>query len=199
MIADAYKGKRLNSPNDVVVKSDGSIWFTDPTYGIMIDYEGGRAEAEQDGCFVYRVDPSGEMRVVADDYVKPNGLAFSPDEIRLYIADTGASHDPDGPAHIRVHEVKGDGTLGEGPVLAESTAGLFDGFRVDRDERIWTSAADGVHCLTPDGALIGKILIPEFVSNVCFGGAKLNRLFICGTTSLYSAFLAVNGSSPFAG
>ena len=199
VIADAYQGKRLNSPNDVVVKSDGSIWFTDPTYGIMIDYEGGRAEAEQDGCFVYRVDPSGEIRVVADDYVKPNGLAFSPDESRLYIADTGASHDPDGPAHIRVHEVKGDGTLGEGPVLAESTAGLFDGFRVDRDGRIWTSAADGVHCLTPDGALIGKILIPEFVSNVCFGGAKLNRLFICGTTSLYSAFLAVNGLSPFRG
>ncbi len=196
VIADRFEGKRFNSPNDVVVKSDGSIWFTDPPYGILIDYEGGRAEIEQDGCFVYRVDPSGEISIVADDYVKPNGLAFSPDESLLYIADTGASHDPDGPAHIRAHEVREDGTLGPGEVLAECSVGLFDGFRVDSEGRIWSSARDGVHCLSPEGELIGKIQIPEIVSNVCFGGAKLNRLFICGTTSLYSAFLAVNGVSP---
>ena len=196
VIADRFEGKRFNSPNDVVVKSDGSIWFSDPTYGIMMDYEGDRAEAEMDGCHVYRVDPSGSITRVADDYMKPNGLAFSPDESLLYIADTGASHDPDGPAHIRRHTVNDDGTLGKGEVVADCTAGLFDGFRVDRDGRIWTSAADGVHCLLPDGTLIGKIHIPEFVGNVCFGGPKLNRLFICGTTSLYSAFLNVNGVSP---
>lgn len=195
-IADSFEGKRLNSPNDVVVRSDGSIWFTDPTYGILIDYEGNRAESEIGACHVYRVDPSGQIAIVADDYVKPNGLAFSPDETKLYIADTGASHTPDGPAHIRVHDVAPDGTLSGGDVLADCTAGLFDGFRCDRDGRIWSSAADGVHCLAPDGTLIGKILIPEFVANVCFGGPKLNRLFICGTTSLYSAYLSVNGVSP---
>ncbi|MEM8802118.1 MAG: SMP-30/gluconolactonase/LRE family protein [Pseudomonadota bacterium] len=196
VIADSFDGKRLNSPNDVVVKSDGSIWFTDPSYGILMDYEGDRAEQEQDGCHVYRVSPSGEITRVAEDYLKPNGLAFSPDESVLYIADTGMTHAPDGPKHIRQHGVNEDCTLSDGDVLAECTEGLFDGFRVDTDGRIWTSAADGVHCLKPDGTLIGKIKIPEFVGNVCFGGAKLNRLFICGTTSLYSAYLNVNGVSP---
>lgn len=196
VVADSFEGKRLNSPNDVVVKSDGSIWFTDPPYGILIDYEGGRGTSEIGGCHVYRVDPSGSIQIAADDYVKPNGLAFSPDESLLYIADTGVSHDVDGPQHIRRHKVEADGTLSGGEVFATSTQGLFDGFRVDADGRIWTSAADGVHCLNSEGELIGKIRIPEIVSNVCFGGPKLNRLFICGTTSLYSAYLAVNGVSP---
>ena len=197
VIADRYEGKRLNSPNDVVVKSDGTIWFTDPSYGILLDYEGDRAESEIGACHVYCVDPaSGDIRIVADDYVKPNGLAFSPDETVLYIADTGVTHTPGGPAHIRSHTVGADGTLSGGAVLADCTAGLFDGFRVDRAGRIWTSAADGVHCLTPDGVLIGKIHIPELVANVCFGGPKLNRLFICGTTSLYAAYLNVNGVPP---
>ena len=195
-IADSFEGKRLNSPNDVVVKSDGSIWFTDPSYGILIDYEGARAESEIGACHVYRVGPDGQITQVTDDYLKPNGLAFSPDESALFIADTGASHEPGGPAHIRRHSVHDDGTLSGGEVFADCTNGLFDGFRLDRDGRIWSSAADGVHCLSPDGQLIGKILIPEFVSNVCFGGPRLNRLFICGTTSLYSVFLAVNGISP---
>jgi gluconolactonase len=197
VLADRFQGKRLNSPNDVVVKSDGTIWFTDPSYGIMMDYEGDRADSEIGACHVYRLDPdTGDLRIAADDYVKPNGLAFSPDESLLYVADTGVTHTPGGPAHIRAHSVGADGTLSGGAVLADCTAGVFDGFRVDHDGRIWTSAADGVHCLTPEGALIGKIVIPELVANVCFGGPKLNRLFICGTTSLYSVFLNVNGVSP---
>ncbi|MEM0946093.1 MAG: SMP-30/gluconolactonase/LRE family protein [Pseudomonadota bacterium] len=196
VIADNFDGKRLNSPNDVVVSSDGSIWFTDPSYGILMDYEGNRAESEIGACHVYRVDPSGRISIVADDYVKPNGLAFSPDESMLYIADTGATHTPAGPRHIRRHTVGSDWSLSDGRILAECSDGLFDGFRVDRQGRIWSSAGDGVHCLSPDGALIGKVRIPEMVANVCFGGPKLNRLFICGTTSLYSVYLNVNGVSP---
>lgn len=196
VIADSYRGKRLNSPNDVVVKSDGSVWFTDPSYGILMDYEGDRADSEIGACHVYRVDPGGEITIVADNYVKPNGLAFSPDESLLYIADTGITHDPDGPKHIRRHTINADGTLSGGEVFATCTEGLFDGFRLDSHGRIWTSAADGVHCINSDGVLIGKVHIPELVANVCFGGEKLNRLFIAGTTSLYSVFLNVNGISP---
>ncbi|MEM9048571.1 MAG: SMP-30/gluconolactonase/LRE family protein [Pseudomonadota bacterium] len=199
VIADRFGDKRLNSPNDVVVKSDGTIWFTDPSYGILMDYEGDRAESEIGACHVYCADPAtGTLRQVTEDYFKPNGLAFSPDERFLYIADTGVTHDADGPQHIRRHRVEADGTLSGGAVHATCTNGLFDGFRVDRDGRIWSSAADGVHCLASDGRLIGKIHIPEIVANVCFGGAKLNRLFICGTTSLYAIFLNVNGVSPVA-
>lgn len=194
VLADQYQSKRLNSPNDLVVKSDGSIWFTDPSYGILMDYEGGRAAAEIDGCHVYRIDPENlEVTCVADNYVKPNGLAFSSDEKHLYISDTGGTHQKNGPAHIRKHTIKDDGALGEGSVIADCGAGFFDGFRLDRDNRIWTSAGDGVHCLSQEGVLLGKIQIPELVANVCFGGPKLNRLFICGTTSLYSVYLNVNG------
>ena len=194
VLASHYKGKRLNSPNDLVAKSDGSVWFTDPSYGILTDYEGETAAPEIGACNVYRVDPSGSVDLVAGDFTKPNGIAFSPDEKHLYIADTGASHDPKGPKHIRRIEVKPDGkSLGKSMVFADCAAGLFDGFRLDAAGRVWTSAGDGVHCYDPDGTLIGKIKIPELVANVCFGGAKLNRLFICGTTSLYSAYLGVNG------
>ena len=194
-IADAWQGKRLNSPNDVVVKSDDSIWFTDPAYGIDSDYEGWKAESEIGACHVYRVDPvSGSCDIVADDFVRPNGIAFSPDERHLYVADTGGSHVPDGPRHIRRFEVQADGSLTGGEVFATCEAGMFDGFRFDTTGRLWTSAGDGVHCYDPDGTLLGKILVPEPVANVEFGGAKRNRLFICATSSLYSIMLKVNGA-----
>lgn len=193
-IADAYQGGRLNSPNDVVVKSDGSIWFTDPNYGIMSDYEGFKAEMEQNGCYVYRVSPDlSEITVVADDFVKPNGLAFSIDEKQMYIADSGFSNDPKAPHHIRVFDVNADGTLTGGKVFADVTPGLPDGFRFDTDGNLWTSAADGVHCYAPDGTLLGKILIPETVANLTFGGPKRNRMFITATSSVYSVFLNASG------
>jgi gluconolactonase len=198
IIADRYDGKRLNSPNDVVVKSDGSILFTDPAYGIDSDYEGHRAESEIGACHVYRVDPvTGRCQVIADDFARPNGLAFSPDERRLYISDTGASHVSGGPRHIRVFDVTDDGTLSGGDVFATCTVGAFDGFRLDDEGRIWTSAGDGVHCYDPDGTLVGKIYTPEPVANVVFGGLKRNRLFICATTSLYAVRLPVNGARTF--
>jgi gluconolactonase len=198
VIADRFEGKRLNSPNDVVVKSDGSIWFTDPDYGIESDYEGHRAESEIGACYVYRVDPhDGVCRVVADDFDRPNGLAFSPDERVLYISDTGHSRSPDGPPHMRAFDVSEEGPLRGGRVFARCTVGSFDGFRLDEAGRIWTSAGDGVHCYHPDGTLIGKVLVPEDVANVVFGGPKRNRLFICATTSLYSILLPVNGAPTF--
>jgi len=188
VIADRYQGKRFNSPNDVVVRSDGSIWFTDPSYGIDSDYEGYRADSEIGGCHVYRVDPStGAVRVVADDFVRPNGLAFSLDERRLYVADTRVNH-------LRIFEVADDGALSGGAVFATCTVGVFDGFRLDQAGRIWTSAGDGVHCYDPDGTLIGKLRVPETVANVVFGGQRRNHLFICATTSLYAILLSVTGA-----
>ncbi|ASJ70285.1 Gluconolactonase [Granulosicoccus antarcticus IMCC3135] len=196
VLASEWQGKRLNSPNDVVVKSDGSVWFTDPSYGIMTDYEGDSAESELP-CQVYRIDPDGSLSVVAEDFVKPNGLAFSLDESILYVSDTGVSHMPGGPRHIRALVLSADGRSVTGSsVFAECSAGLFDGFRVDCNGRLWCSAEDGVHCIDPSGKLIGKVHIPEIVSNVTFGGPKRNRLFICGTTSIYSLYLAINGSTP---
>jgi gluconolactonase len=195
VLADRWQGKKLNSPNDAVVKADDSVWFTDPAYGIDSDNEGDRAEPEIDGCHVYRIDPGGAVERVIDDMTRPNGLAFSADERFLYVADTGATHKENGPRHIRRFAVSKDGkSVTGGEVFAECTSGLFDGFRVDRHGRIWASANDGVHCYDPDGTLIGKILIPEIVANVTFGGPKRNRLFICGTTSLYAILLMTNGS-----
>ena len=191
VLADSFDGKPLNSPNDVVVRSDGSVWFTDPAYGIDSDYEGHRAPQEQDECFLFRIDPAGELSVAAAGFVRPNGLAFSLDERRLYVSDTG------GPDHIRVFDVADDGSLSGGEVFAECSAGVFDGFRLDTEGRIWTSAADGVHVYDPDGTLLGKVLVPEVVANVCFGGPKRNRLYICGTTSLYAILLPVNGAKTF--
>jgi gluconolactonase len=195
VLADNYRGNRLNSPNDVVVASDGAIWFTDPPYGILSDYEGNRAEPELGGCHVFRSDPeSGALEIVADDFAKPNGLAFSPDESILYIADSGLSHDPQGPHHLRALEVRNGRELTGGRVFAEIDPGLPDGLRVDSDGYVWCSAHDGVHCFAPDGTLVGKILTPERVSNLTFGGPKKNRLFITATTSIYSIYTNVRGA-----
>ncbi|MEM8632527.1 MAG: SMP-30/gluconolactonase/LRE family protein [Pseudomonadota bacterium] len=194
VLAESYGGKRLNSPNDVVVRSDGTIWFTDPAYGIESDYEGYAAAREQDGEHVYRIDPDGTLTRVTDDFVAPNGLAFSLDERQLYIVDSGGSRGTGGPRHIRLFDVQDDLTLKGGEVFATCDAGVFDGFRLDTKGRIWTSAGDGVHCYDPDGSLIGKILVPQEVSNLCFGGYKRNRLFITATSSLYSVLICASGA-----
>ncbi len=191
VIVDGYGGKRLNSPNDVIVARDGAIWFTDPHYGIMTDYEGFKGEQELP-CSVYRVDPDGTVEAVITDMACPNGLAFSPDESLLYVADTGRMFHRD-PKHIRVFRMDG-GRPRDGRVFHAIAPGGADGIRLDTDGNLWSSAADGVHCIAPDGALIGKILVPELVSNLCFGGRAKHRLFITATTSVYSVVLNRRGA-----
>jgi gluconolactonase len=189
VLADRYDGRRLNSPNDVVVKSDGAIWFSDPTYGIDGDYEGLQSKSEIGASNVYRIDgESGNISLVASDRVQPNGLAFSPDETVLYIADTGATHVSGLPATISSYKVEGHG-LGPAALFATCPEGLFDGFRCDIHGNIWTSAGRNVFCYAPDGTHLGTIPIGELVANVCFGGQRRNRLYICGQTSLYSIYL----------
>jgi gluconolactonase len=197
VLADHIDGKRFNSPNDVIVASDGAIWFTDPTYGIDSDYEGRRASSEIGRSRLYRVDPSdGSVRVAGDDFVQPNGLALSPDERRLYVSDTGRTHVESGPAHIRVFDVDGAKLVG-GEVFAECGAGLFDGFRLDEAGNVWTSAGDGVHCYASSGDLIGIIRVPDPVANVGFGGPARNRLFICATGAVYAIYVLTNGVKLF--
>ncbi|SRR5581483_3989518 len=190
VLADRYQGKRFNSPNDVVVHSDGSVWFTDPSYGIDSDYEGHQAESEIGACHVYRVRPSdGDLRVVADDFPGPNGLAFSADERQLYIVDSREKH-------IRRFDVTdaASGRLSGGEVFATSTAGSFDGVRFDNTGRLWAAAHDGLHCFDPDGTLLGKLHFPEIVANFTFGGPQRNVLFVCGSTSLYAIRTNVTGA-----
>ncbi|MFW5689633.1 MAG: SMP-30/gluconolactonase/LRE family protein [Spirochaetota bacterium] len=193
VLADRVDGAPFNSPNDVVVKRDGSIWFSDPDYGIKSDYEGDRSESTIGSCDLYRIGADGTVTRVRSDFVKPNGLAFSPDESVLYVSDTGKADDSSGPPHIRRFDVQPDGSLAGGDVFAVVDPPASDGFRLDERGNVWTSAGDGVHCFAPDGRLLGKILVPERVSNVAFGGPKRNRLFITATTSLYSIFLAIRG------
>lgn len=195
ILADRYRGMRLNSPNDATCKSDGTIWFSDPPYGIMTDYEGYKSEPEIGSSNVYRLDPeTGDLLAVADDFDGPNGLCFSPDESVLYVSDTGIFQAPDGRHHIRAFDVADDGTLKNGRVFAEIDPGKPDGFRVDTDGNVWTSAGDGVHCYSPEGELLGKLLISETVANVTFGGPRKNRLFICASTSVYAIYLNRKGA-----
>lgn len=191
VIADGYQGKRLNSPNDVVVHSDGSIWFTDPHYGIATNYEGHKADQELP-CHVYRVDPDGGIEAVLTDFNCPNGLCFSPDETRLYVADTGRMYQGD-PQHIRVFDMASGRPRGSA-VFHTIAPGCADGMRMDSEGNLWSSAGDGVHCIAPDSTLLGKIRVPEIVSNLCFGGRGKQQLFITATTSIYAVSLNRQGA-----
>lgn len=199
VLIDQFNGKPLNAPNDVVVKSDNSIWFTDPGYGIMLNYEGFQAEYELP-TNVYRLDPdTGKATVVVDDFIRPNGLCFSPDESKLYITDTGASHGIGGPAHIRVFDVQND-KLTNGQIFVDMKPGFADGIRCDKDGNLWSSSGwgnpedDGVKVFAPEGDLIGKIHLPEPCSNLCFGGRMKNRLFMTGGMCLYALYVETQGA-----
>jgi gluconolactonase len=194
ILADRYEGRRLNAPNDVTVKRDGSIWFTDPHYGINTDYEGGK-QASELPANVYCLEPASmELSVVADDFAGPNGLAFSPDERRLYICESGRQFDETPTRHIRVFEVMADGrTLTGGGVFHKIDPGFADGIACDETENIWSSAGDGVHCIARDGTLLGKIVTGCTVSNVAFGGRYRSRLFICAGARLYAVYTNTRG------
>jgi gluconolactonase len=177
------------------VASDGSIWFTDPTYGIDSDYEGHAAMSEIGASHLYRIDPvDGGVTAVPVDFIQPNGLAFSPDEGVMYVVDSGFSHGSSGPRHVRAFDVSQGKHLGRSRILATCGNGIFDGLRVVARGNLWLGAGDGVRCLSPDGDLLGLIRLPETASNIEFGGAKRNRLFICATQSLYSVYLKVSGA-----
>ena len=193
VVLDRFDGKPLNSPNDVVVKSDDSVWFTDPPFGILGNYEGHVAPVELP-TNVYRVDRGGQATVVVGDIPRPNGLAFSPDESRLYVVVSGAV-----PREIRVFDVVDHGTrLAKGRVFIDCGTGVPDGFRCDTDGNLWCGwgggeGQDGVAVFNPDGKLIGRVLLPERAANLCFGGAKRNRLFIAGSQSLYALYVNAQG------
>ena len=189
-IVDNFNGKKLNSPNDLVVKSDGSIWFTDPPYGILSDKEGHKSDSELEGNFVFRYDPIvDKLTLISDDFDKPNGIAFSPDEKLLYIADSG------NPKNIRVFNVSEDGeSINKGRVFAEISPGVPDGFRVDTDGNVFTSESDGIQVFTPSGVMLGKILVPERTANCAFGGKNRETLFITASTSLYSIAMNAKGA-----
>jgi len=194
VLAERYRGRRLNSPNDVVVKSDGSVWFSDPLYGIASDYEGMRAASETPPA-VYRIDAAScELTCVADDFEGPNGLCFSRGEKQLYVSETGRPCDDNAAKHIRVFDVSADGQrLANGRIFHKVEPAAADGMRVDEDGNVWSTAGDGVHCIAPSGDLLGKVLVPSTVANVAFGGPMRNSLFICASRSLYAIYLNRRG------
>jgi len=184
VLVDSFQGKKFNSPNDVVVRSDGTIWFTDPPYGLP---QGAARELEKN--FVFRFDPASKrIEIVADDFDMPNGLCFAPDERTLYVADSGK------PRHIRAFDVTSDGKLEHGRVFRTIDAGAPDGIRCDERGNVWSSAGDGVHVFAPDGKLLGKIPVPETPANLCFGGEDGQTLFITARTSLYSIRVNARGA-----
>lgn len=192
VIADAFEGQPLNSPNDLVVAPDGAVWFTDPTYGISTEYEGARTDSAQGANRVYRAAPDGSITALIGNLTQPNGLAFSPDGQILYVADSGSS-----PSRLMAYAVGRGGSLGEGHLIRVAYKGIYDGFRVDRLGNIWMGTEEGVDCIAPDGTLIGRIRLPEVAANVCFGGPASNRLFICATRTLFSVYLNVTAAGPF--
>jgi gluconolactonase len=193
-VVDRYEGRRLNSPNDIVVASDGAIWFTDPPYGIIDDREGYKADSELAGCFVFRFDrATGELTVATDLLIHPNGLAFSPDERTLYVSDTSRGIEG-GHHHIMAFDVVDGRRLERPHVFKVIDPGVSDGFRVDVNGNIWTSAGDGIHVLDPDAVELGRILLPETASNCCFGGADGRRLFITATSTLWSIEVGIRGA-----
>lgn len=198
VLADSHDGRRLNSPNDLVVSSDGAVWFSDPTYGIDSDYFGHRAEREQDRACVYRLEPGHAPEAVITTMVQPNGLAFSSDETRLFVVDSGRTGGADLPAHIRRFDVQPDGPLIDRGVVVEASVGLFDGIRLDDEDRIWAGAGDGVHCYAADGRLLGKLLVAGPVINLCFGGPKRNVLFMCTPRQVLRVPVRARGQNPFA-
>lgn len=198
IVVDRYQGRRLNSPNDIVVKSDGSIWFTDPPYGILSDYEGHQGTSELGDHYVFRFDPASEaLRVVSDFVDEPNGLAFSPDESRLYVSDTSAAFRTDGGGnhHIVVFDVVGGQDLDNPRVFAVVSPGLSDGFRVDVRGFVYTSSADSVQVYHPDGTRLARIAVPEKIGNLSFGGVEGNELYICASSSLYRIRLNTRGAT----
>jgi gluconolactonase len=195
ILVDRYRGMRLNSPNDVVVKSDGSVWFTDPQYGINTDYEGGKQTPEL-APNLYRLEPeTGILDVVADDFSGPNGLCFSPDESRLYVTESGGQFDEKPERHIRVFDIAADGkSLRNGRFFHAVEPGFADGIRCDETGNIWSSAGDGVHCISSKGKLLGRVMINAAVSNIAFGGRNRSRLFICAGTTLYAVYTNTRGA-----
>jgi gluconolactonase len=195
VLADRYAGKRLNSPNDVICQSDGTIWFSDPHYGINTDYEGGKQTPEL-APTLYRFDPQdGSLQVMGSDFEGPNGLAFSPDEGLLYVGESGRQFAINPVQHIRVFEVLDRGKrLSPGRIFHRITPGFADGFRLDEDGNVWSSAADGVHCIAPDGTELGRIRVPFTVSNLAFGGRNRSRLFICASHTLFAIYTNQRGA-----
>jgi gluconolactonase len=194
VLVDRYAGKRLNSPNDLVVKSDGTIWFTDPPYGLTEPNQGYGGEQEQPGCFVYRFDPAtGAIDPVVTDMLRPNGLAFSPDERILYVSDSSAFNLSEGYHHIRAYDVVGDRDVRHGHVFAVIDPGVPDGLRTDQHGNIFTCSKDSVQVYAPDGTRLGKIWVPETCANLTFGGTRGDRLLIAAGTSLYAIDLNTRG------